>query len=328
MAESNMEMPLPDEEFRELAEGTWAHIYSADQVCPKMPTRSDLEGALVRGDLDDGIPELSKRLYKVVVRNDCPPYLQRYVAERHPLEIPDHLTAAVGTTHDNIISAIDAVNLQIEVRRELILAFMANSHALWQEMLIYNTDLKHPLEPLIAAWFKLTAPYARVRHPGSATPAVSTSLTEELFQGLAASTWRQRVRQRDDEDMPELPSLASFRASIMEGELDEGLPEFHRRVSDIEDVYDPDDLANTDEVHIRMEGRDELYVVEHGNKIRLDSALIDRTSQILIAYSLNDCHYSWVKATEEDPDLKHPIAPLIEQWFKRPVHVEPSSTSE
>ena len=92
------------------------------------------------------------------------------------------------------------------------------------------------------------------------TSDVSSALNEELFQELAASTWRQRIRQRDDEDMPDLPSLASIRVAIMEGELDEGLPEFHERVSAVEEVCGPDNLSNADEAYIRMEGRNELYV--------------------------------------------------------------------
>lgn len=153
---------------------------------------------------------------------------------------------------------------------------------------------------------------------------VVTSLSEEVFQELATATWRQRIRQRDDEDMPDLPDLASFRVDIMEGELEEGLPEFHERVSSVEKVYDSDNLTNSDEVHIRMEGGNELYVVVHGNKIRLASALIDRTEQVLIAYGLDDCHQAWTKGTELEPELKHPFVPLIEQWFKRPVQIEPS----
>ena len=156
------------------------------------------------------------------------------------------------------------------------------------------------------------------------TSDVSSVLNEELFQELAASTWRQRIRQRDDEDMPDLPGLASIRVAIMEGELDEGLPEFHERVSAVEEVCGPDNLSNADEAYIRMEGRNELYVVARGSKTRLDSALIERTEQVLIAYGLEDCHQAWATAAELDSELKHPIAPLIEAWFKRPVQIEAS----
>ena len=156
------------------------------------------------------------------------------------------------------------------------------------------------------------------------TSNVISSLTEELFRELAAATWRQRIRQRDDEDMPDLPGLASIRVAIMEGELDEGLPEFHEHFSAVEKVCGPDNLASADEAYIRMEGGNELYVVAHGSKIRLDSDLIDRTDNVLIAYGLEDCHKAWAKAMEEEPDLKHPIAPLIEQWFRRPLRIEQS----
>ena len=156
------------------------------------------------------------------------------------------------------------------------------------------------------------------------TSDVSSVLNEELFQELAASTWRQRIRQRDDEDMPDLPGLAYIRVAIMEGELDGGLPEFHERVSAVEEVCGPNNLSNADEAYIRMEGRNELYVVARGSKTRLDSALIERTEQVLIAYGLEDCHQAWATAAELDSELKHPIAPLIEAWFKRPVQIEAS----
>ncbi|MYE54548.1 MAG: hypothetical protein F4X34_05050 [Chloroflexi bacterium] len=155
-------------------------------------------------------------------------------------------------------------------------------------------------------------------------PDILSPLTEELFRELAAATWRQRIRQRDDEDMPDLPGLASLRIAIMEGELDEGLPEFHERVSAVEKVCGPDNLASADEAYIRMEGGNELYVVAHGSKIRLDSDLIDRTDNVLIAYGLEDCHQAWTTAIELEPDLRHPIVPLIEQWFRRPVKIEQS----
>ena len=334
MAEFDNRPLFSEEVLQDLSKATWAHTYCDGQESPPMPMRGDLERALMSGDLDDGIPELSKRLYNVVVKNDCPAYYWRYVEERHPIQIPDHLISDCGT-HNNIVSAIDDPDLRIEARQALILACMVKIHALWQEMLIYNPDFKHPLEPLIAEWFKHVAPDAKVRHPNSkvgdeksrlmTTSDISPSFTEELFQKLAASIWRQRIRQGGDEDMPELPSLATFRASVMEGELDEGLPEFHRRIVQIDDVYGPNNLTSADnDVYIRMDGGNELYVVVHDNKIRLDPALIDRTEQILIAYELEECHHSWVKATELEPDLRHPIAPLVEQWFKRPVKIEPS----
>ena len=153
---------------------------------------------------------------------------------------------------------------------------------------------------------------------------VSSPLTEELFHELAAATWRQRIRQSDDEEMPDLPGLASLRVAIMGGELDEGLPEFHGRVSAVEEICGPDSFSNVDEAYIRMEGRNEFYVVVRGSKIRLNSDLIDRTDNVLIAYGLEDCHQAWTTAIELEPDLRHPIAPLIEQWFRRPVKIKQS----
>ena len=146
--------------------------------------------------------------------------------------------------------------------------------------------------------------------------------TEALFQELAASTWRQRIRQSDDENMPDLPDLNSFQVALMNGELDDGMQEFSDRLSAIKDLPDTDEFR--DEVHIRVEGGNELYVVSRGHKTRLDPSFIERTDHVLIAYSLDACHEFWDKAKEIDPGIKHPIAPLIEQWFKRPVKIEQS----
>lgn len=145
---------------------------------------------------------------------------------------------------------------------------------------------------------------------------------QELLQELAAVTWRHRVRQSEDEDMPDLPDLDSFRIAIMAGDLDEGLPEFRERIASIEARQDPDD--HWGKTHIRVDGVNEVYLVAHGKKTRMDPDLIDRTEQILIAYGLEDCHEFWARAKPMNPDLKHPIASLLVAWFKRPVKIEQS----
>ena len=61
MAISDVEHPLTDEVFHELAAATWRHLQGADTDLPKMPTRSDLESALKNGELDDAIPEFNER---------------------------------------------------------------------------------------------------------------------------------------------------------------------------------------------------------------------------------------------------------------------------
>ena len=322
MAASDVQHPLTDEIFHELAVATWGHLNDDSDLNPlKMPTRSDLEAALRDGYLDDAIPEFNYRIGALLKATDLGP-------DMPVINTGKPLTPLV-------VPGLDMMNLIDKTPTEIVRFFIAanfdDHHDLWYEAKQVNQKLKHPIAPFVEEWFKHVAPEVKVRHPNSeknrskTTFDMSTSFTEELFQELAASTWRQRIRQGSAESTPDLPSLATFRASLMEGELDEGLPEFHRRISDIENVNGPDNFINDDEVHIRMEGRNELYVVAHGNKIKLDPALIDRTSQVLIAYELEECHQSWAKAIEREPDLKHPIAPLIEQWFRRPIHIEQSS---
>ena len=149
-------------------------------------------------------------------------------------------------------------------------------------------------------------------------------LTEELFREFAEATWRLRIKQSDNEEMPELPDIDALRVAIIEGDLDEGMPEFNERVAIVEEACDAAELAGADDVHIRMDGRNNLYVVAHGEKTQLPWYLIDRTEKVIIAYGLEDRHRAWAAAAERVSDIKHPIAPLIEQWFKRPLKIKPA----
>ena len=149
-------------------------------------------------------------------------------------------------------------------------------------------------------------------------------MTEDLFREFAEATWRLRIKQSDNEEMPELPDIDALRVAIIEGDLDEGMPEFNERVAIVEDACDAAEIAGTDDVHIRMDGRNNLYVVAHGEKTQLPWYLIDRTEKVIIAYGLEDRHRAWAAADERAPGIKHPIAPLIEQWFKLPLRIAQS----
>ena len=161
------------------------------------------------------------------------------------------------------------------------------------------------------------------------------NLPQVVFQDLATATWRQRIRQHDQEDMPDLPNTTEFCHALMKGELDEGLPEFYARISSVEKVYDPDNLPDPIDVSVCVEGymsdfveggkgKNAFYAVVNGLKIDLEPELMDRSDAILIAFSLRDFHNTWEAAIEFEPSLKHPIAPFVEAWFKRPKQVAPS----
>ena len=161
MVASDLRKPFPEGLIEALTTDTWKHIYRDERDFSEMPNRRDLERALLDGDLDAGIPELGDRLYRVVT-TDYPIYLWRRVTEIYPLEIPWHLIPSTPT-HNNIVTALCDEQQRLSVRRALILASMVKIHVLWQEMQVFEPSLKHPLVPIIAEWFKLDAPDARVR---------------------------------------------------------------------------------------------------------------------------------------------------------------------
>ena len=147
------------------------------------------------------------------------------------------------------------------------------------------------------------------------------NIPQSVFQDLATATWRQRIRQHDQENMPDLPNTTEFCHALMKGELDEGLPEFYARMSSVEKVYNSDNLPAPIDVSVYVEGgkgKNAFYAVVNGLKIDLEPDLIDRSDEILIAFSLRDFHNTWEAAIELEPSLKHPIAPFVEAWFKRP----------
>ena len=160
MVASDLRTPFPEGLIEALTADTWEHIYRDERDLSEMPNRRDLERALMDGDLDSGIPELGDRLYRVVT-TDYPFHIWRRVTEIYPLGIPWYLVPS--TPHDNIVTALCDEQLRLSVRRALILASMVKIHMLWQKMQVFEPGLKHPLVPIIAEWFKLDAPDARIR---------------------------------------------------------------------------------------------------------------------------------------------------------------------
>lgn len=152
MATSTSETSLSQDVFEELAAATWRHIYGDDQSPPEMPTRSDIEEALKDGDLDGGISELNNRLL-AIGNTKCEQEILNAVAAKYSLAIPPALVML--SPHQNLILAIADEDTHIMNRRALILLFMDSIHGFWQEMRKHDSDLKHPIAPLIEEWFKL-----------------------------------------------------------------------------------------------------------------------------------------------------------------------------
>ena len=117
-----------------------------------MPTRSEVEEALKDGDLDEGMPEVSKRL-EAIGNVKCDEDVLNDIANKYPLSIP--IPLVMLSPHQNLIVAIADEDTHIMNRRTLVLLFMDTIHGLWEEMHQYEPDLKYPISPLIAEWFKI-----------------------------------------------------------------------------------------------------------------------------------------------------------------------------
>ena len=145
MAISDVEHPLTEEVFHELAAATWRHLQGADTDLPKMPTRSDLESALKNGDLDDAIPEFNERSGAALAATASD---------------PDMPVINVGKPYTPlVVPGLDMMNIMDKTPAEIVRFFVAASfdaqHDLWCEAKEVNQKLKHPIAPFIESWFNL-----------------------------------------------------------------------------------------------------------------------------------------------------------------------------
>ena len=149
------------------------------------------------------------------------------------------------------------------------------------------------------------------------------------FDELARATWRQRVKSGGEDTTPEPPEYEKFCLALVAGELDDGMSEFRNRLDYVCDLCDPDEVPGAVDDKIRltvdMEGHcTEFYIESNGVRIDLDPVPAAFHYRLIFAIRLRDIHYSWTEANHIDSDIKHPISPLIEAWFRRPTCVEPT----
>ena len=149
-----------------------------------------------------------------------------------------------------------------------------------------------------------------------------TNLQDE-FRSIAESTWQVRVRKHEGEPVPPMPTLEDLQEALVDGDLDEGMVEFRQCLSHCMALLEEDE-APSRQVYISTTETN-LYVIAGDVKTELDTSLVDRSSEIITAYSLPNYHVVWLKAKAKDPSLKHPVAPLVRVWFSRPMAIRPSS---
>ena len=147
---------------------------------------------------------------------------------------------------------------------------------------------------------------------------VKHPLTDELFHELAVATWGHL---HDDSNLRPLkiPTRSDLESALRDGDLDDAIPEFNDRIGALLNATDLGPgmpVINT--------GKPLTPLVVPG----LDMMnLIDKTpAEILrffIAANFDAHHDLWYEAKEVNQELKHPIAPFVEEWFKLPAQIKP-----
>ena len=140
--------------------------------------------------------------------------------------------------------------------------------------------------------------------------------SEEVFEKLAALTWNVHLRTTDDEEMPALPTIEDVRHAMVEGELEEALPEFIHRIQLIVAALPVPSLKFPDVI------LPSTYLPEARYGWMLARLLMLKELSRL-ALKFEDCHKLWCEARQFQK-VKHPLSSLILAWFMRPLPIEPS----
>lgn len=148
-------------------------------------------------------------------------------------------------------------------------------------------------------------------------------LTDNLFTALAKRVWHVYVKEPKDfqTEPPELPTREVLAKSIVDGELDQAFAEYDRRIAAIHEVRQ----LQTDAQLVKLQiGTLDYFVARELFNKELDELSDEQKSVMkdlhrkIVAGGLDAAHEIWVDARESSSDLKHPLSPLIEGWFKRP----------
>ena len=206
MAVSDVKHLLTDEIFHELTAATWHHLQGADTDLPKMPTRSDLESALKDGDLDDAIPEFTKR---------------SGAALDATAPDPDMPIINVGKSFDPIVvPGLNLMNIMGKTPAEIMRFFVAASfdaqHDLWCAAKKVNQEVKHPVAPFIESWFKLPAQIEPSRKRAGILP---TSMKSAGALGYLTGFAPEEAPLGNQEGMGMLPGFAPVESTIIPSTL-------------------------------------------------------------------------------------------------------------
>ena len=152
-------------------------------------------------------------------------------------------------------------------------------------------------------------------------------LTQEMFNELAKSVWYARLGGKD-EDMPDIPTVIEFQGALIDGDLNDGLTEFHARMHHVAKVSfskfmgEPLTLRVGSKTVLPLAMTDLILEIDR-DPTRMET--VGDMETFVNALGLGVFHAEWEARSKRDPEVKHPIAPLVEAWFKRPKLVELSS---
>ena len=147
------------------------------------------------------------------------------------------------------------------------------------------------------------------------------SLSQDVFKELAITTYNVRVK-REESGMPDLPTIPDLQRSICVGEVDEGLPAFRDRVFAMMKAYINNSEGELENLRAgELEFTRDYILLMLNNEEFLCSLEIDdlytERSKKAIALSLDSYHIWWNGLKNQGAEIKHPIAPFIQAWFKR-----------
>ena len=153
------------------------------------------------------------------------------------------------------------------------------------------------------------------------TQTSSTPLPQEVFNELVITTWRVKVSHRMS-GIPDMPVVADFQRSIYTGELDDGLPDFSDRMFAMMKahlVHCRDENADHCIGETRSTHDDLVLILSNEDFLRgLDiDELYTEQSKKHIASRLGFYNIWWRDLKTRGANLKHPIVPFIQAWFKR-----------
>ena len=147
---------------------------------------------------------------------------------------------------------------------------------------------------------------------------VKHPLTDELFHELAVATWG--YLHDSDIKPPKMPTRNDLESALRDGNLDDAIPEFNDRIEALLEATAPDPdmpVINAGKLLTKM-------VVPGLDMMNLIDKTPTEIVRFVIAANFDAHHDAWYDAKQVDQELKHPIAPFVEEWFKLPVKIEPA----